>query len=273
MKRFAAQFLAIVRYEFLMHWRRRALVVLFLAALALPAMMVFSGRDDFESMHASARGISPEMALIFRTTYILVSTWPSLFLIAALLVPPIVADTVPRDRQLRVRELLDSLPLGHGAYLAGKLAGVWVALGAGLCSALIALGLAWLLLIGPFDVATYAAMGLCGAVAIAGINGGLAVLIAAGQPGRARAVLIGVALTIAAMLTINIFPEQPGNWWELANPGHSAIFIYYTTQWITQLPGEHTAWHVLGTLLAGAAEIAVLLLLARAWLIWKWRTT
>ncbi len=99
---------AVTFYEIVIHWRRRGLplVIVFFAAISLMNGLAFwvLKRDLF---------------IGFLTT-----DPPLMLLILAM--PIIVADTIPKDRQFLVRELLHSLPMSSGVYLIGKLLGVWI---------------------------------------------------------------------------------------------------------------------------------------------------
>src|SRR5262245_10313066 len=115
-------------YEFRMHWRRRALLII---SLALLLMLVVSMLILGDSMR-QANGIDPELFRRVATATVLFSTWAPFGSSLAVVLPIMVADTIPLDRQYGVGELLDSFPLPYWVYLTGKLLGVWAAVLAGL---------------------------------------------------------------------------------------------------------------------------------------------
>ncbi len=76
----------------------------------------------------------------------LMGSWTFSYILSQLLLVAAVAPAVPADRQFGVLELLRSLPLGGGRYLAGKVLGVLAA--ASLVSAvflLVYLAISWIL--------------------------------------------------------------------------------------------------------------------------------
>lgn len=114
-----SQLRGIIRYELLMAWRRRSLPLL--ALLLMSTMLVFG--------------------LIFRQTRLVLGDFDpvqntvhlsELFLgemiVLGVSVPLLLGDTIPLDRQFKVGELLDALPLSLAVYLGGKLLSVWAGL-------------------------------------------------------------------------------------------------------------------------------------------------
>ena len=137
-------------------------------------------------------------------------TWPVLALLLMLGMPSIVADAVPRDRQLMVRELIDSTGLGPGLYLAGKLLAVWASVLAGLASVALLFGVAAWCIHGPFDLDVYLVMWAVGVAPLALFTSGMSTLLAAGQPSRRRALFVGVAFSVycVAMLVTTTGTQQ-----------------------------------------------------------------
>jgi hypothetical protein len=73
-------------------------------------------------------------------------------------IPPIFAETIPLDRQHKLRELLETKPLTKTTYLAGKVLGLWVSLGIGLLVCALLYGVAARFLFGAFDLLLYTAV-------------------------------------------------------------------------------------------------------------------
>jgi ABC-type transport system involved in multi-copper enzyme maturation permease subunit len=111
----------------------------------------------------------------------------------------LVADTIAIDRQYGMSEMIGSLPLSPGAYLAGKLLSVWgpvlalLALTATLSGAIVQSAL------GSIDVGVIAGYWLAAGLPLGLFASGLGVLWAARQPTRQRAALIGFAVTPVCM--------------------------------------------------------------------------
>jgi hypothetical protein len=194
-----------MRYEMRMQWRRRGvLAVMVVLAAALLLVQLWCAqltRGVIEKLEVPLDSIADEVFLE-QATLGLYYGWPVALLLMVLAVPPVAADTIPRDRQIAVGELLDSLPLHRGTYLAGKLLGAWAGVTVGLVGVALLTGLTARLLFGPFYLDAYLALWAVGVVPLALFASGLSVLLASGQPTRRRAVLvsIGFATCCVAML-------------------------------------------------------------------------
>ena len=115
---------AVAWFEFKMHWRRRALLVVTLSVAALIGMIlvIVSSNDTRQQLSSGTTQELLDIVPFF---------WIALYFCLLVLYGPIMADVVPLDRHYGVRELLDSLPLSRAAYLLGKLLGMALALGVG----------------------------------------------------------------------------------------------------------------------------------------------
>jgi len=195
-----AQLGAIIRYEMIMQWRRRGLPMVLLALLAAFLLVAWALKS---SLYLAPPEDWPEAASIQRmatTLTILMSILPTIVLLM-LALPPVLAETIPKDKQLGVAELLQGLPLllqglplGRGVYLTGKLLGVWAMLLLGLAAdaLLSALFLRWVY--GSYDLAPYLAFWGGIIVPLALFVSGLSVLLPAGQPTRRRAMLASILI-------------------------------------------------------------------------------
>lgn len=271
-----AQLRAIAGYEFRMHWRRRALLVMILAFVVLTGASILIAGDSL---------LKPENLDETRyqqvvSAYAIFTAWMPLGVGLALILPVMVADTIPLDRQYGVRDLLDSLPVSRAVYLGGKLVGMWAAVLAGLGIGLTFVALAWTLRVGVFDLSNYVEMALAGAASVAILNGGLGVLLAVGQPTRRRAILVVIG---ALALFIFVLPTITNNWdlrlsfnSQILNPLRMPIINRYlfNVQAEAGLSVENAALMVppemvRDTILAGLAELAIIWALAWSWLRWR----
>jgi ABC-type transport system involved in multi-copper enzyme maturation permease subunit len=252
-----AQISAIVRYETKLLWRARIAPIVLLLLLALSVTNVLSltttGRVTLDSM---LRNYDQVGAVIF-------FVWSPLGSALALLLPLIVADTIPRDKHYGVWELLQSLPLGSGSYLTGKIVGVCSLLLVGVWGIALIAGLLWSATLGTYDPAPYLHMVIFGIGSLIVMNGGLGVLLTATQPTRRRAIAIVIfMLVIPAMLALdNIVGIKT-----LAGmllPTRRVILLHYLQMPQPQL---YTA------IIVGLVELVIAWLLVRAWLNWRSQT-
>jgi len=246
----------LLRYEARLYARRRGLLVLLLAALVVPVGMALQTAWPVVQQQATANPVELGRVAVYMT-------WAPVFVAQMLLLPVLVADGVPRDEQWGVRELLDSLPLTPGTYLAGKLLGLWACLAGGVLLGLALTGLAWRLA-GPFDLRPFVDMWLVGVGGVVVLNGTLGLLLGAGQTNRWRAVLLGAALVAAMVFTLGpgLFAE-PGSAQEIWNPARPALLNYHNAGWLLA-PDQRTAYWQ--TLALGAGQAAVLGAVVWAWL-------
>ncbi len=192
-----AQLFGMIRYEFRLQWRQRGLKVMFLSLLLVQAfgallinqMPQITNAPPEQSQRLLREVIASEMWIV-----------PAIFLV--ILIPIVVAEAIPRDRQLGVRELLDSLPLHPGIYVAGKLLGTWVIVGAGTSLVLLVTGPLFVLAGNPIDLVGYLSAATVGVWVLIVMNCGLTVLAAAGQPGTLRGMLVGFVCVFIIPLAI-----------------------------------------------------------------------
>jgi ABC-type multidrug transport system permease subunit len=201
-----------LRYEWLMGWRRGTYRVVLVSALLFPQMLyllgyLFGPLAD-ESL-AVGLGRFPELVLLLRTDTAVIANITTLVLIV-LLLPLTLSELIPLDRQYRMREILDALPLTPNLYLIGKLLSVWPILLTGLLLAALLSGvLAWLQH-GPYHVGTLATFWITGLIPLALFTSQAAVMFSAGQSSRRRAILTGLlavpfSVTASFLLPVNRF--------------------------------------------------------------------
>ena len=269
-----SQVSGIIRYEFLMHWRRRALLGIMLGMAVVPIVMVLlfgeNNLAEIQRAWVTSGGVETEVVRQLTTRYALFYTAMTLYIVLLLMLPVIAADSVPKDRQLGVRELLDSLPQSTLTYLLGKVLGFWAAASAGVAGAMIFTGLGLWLLLGPFQIDRYVTMWLVLFSGVGLINAGLSIVLAAGQATRRRAIFIGVTFAVLCMIAnVGTF-GRANTVWAIVNPGRQAITSYYFfTAWFnTGLPQLVTEQDVVLALAAGVAELIAIGGLMLVWLRW-----
>jgi hypothetical protein len=224
-----AQLGAMIRYEMLMHWRRRglpAIAVFFLVTLVGFTLLGFNVDVNASQVQritpidggVEVLQVNPQTGELETVRYMgddaaIFPTWIQnldlisvqntlrlLFLIGmavqALFVAlmPMVADTIPFDKQVKVRELLDTMPLTRAVYLGGKVLGVWAGLGIGLGLVAAAFAVFTRVEYGVFELWLYMRLWLVLVLPGALIASGYTVVVNALSPGRRVAVLLGVAL-------------------------------------------------------------------------------
>jgi len=271
------QFSAMLRYEFLLQWRRRALSVIMLTIIALPVLGALTlGRGALAGVAVS--GLAPERVRELVTQQMAPAVWGTLWLFLTLLVPVVVAETLPKDRHYGVRELLDSLPLSSGLYLAGKLVSMWVAVLAGLGLGMAVIAAVWWLAVGPFDLRWYANVWLAGGVPMAFINPSLGLLLAAGQPTSRRALLVGIGFAVMCVVLQVPGFLMLGSAWNILNPSHPVLSLYFlatpnaspSDDPLTLFLSHYiTPEAVMWTVVAGLAQVLILWAVVWAWMRWK----
>jgi pimeloyl-ACP methyl ester carboxylesterase len=204
-----AQLWTIVRYEMLTSWRRGSLRAILISILLFPQLFhiiacLFGSMLD-EALIASLAD-RPEVLLMAGTNATLVSNTTTIIMII-LMLPLMVAEIIPLDRQHRVREVIDALPIAKGLYITGKLLSVWPVILIGLCISAVLNGLVSWILNGPFQIETVALFWLTGLIPLALFGSQMGVMFAAGQPDRRRAIrtgLLAVVVTLAASFALPV---------------------------------------------------------------------
>lgn len=256
-----AQILAIMRYELKMIWRGRTLIVLLLSLLALCIINALVVSNARSSLGLLADGSGSDTAGLGMAVVFL--SWSPLGITLALIVPIMFADLIPKDTQLGTRELLDTLPLSPGTYLAGKLAGVWLSLILGISAVMVITGGVWWATLGAYDLGPYLKMAIFGAWVLIVINTGMAVLLTAGQPGRRRA----VSLMLLVFIGIPVFTaagsmSNPDQLIWMLGPIRPAVLNYFLKLDITEA-------QLLLTIGIGLLEVFITWLVVREWLKWR----
>jgi hypothetical protein len=209
-----------------MQWRRRAVLIMALAATVLCALFVLTFGSQVhvsnEQLRAAGASIDEVQRQFARGTQPTISI---VMLMILLLMQITTSDLIPLDRQHHVKELLDASPLPVGVYLLGKVLGMclvsWVCFG----GTMIVIGVLWWALMGAYDLGIY--LSLWAVIAVLFLtNPGIAILLAAGQPNRRRAIAVGGTFTAICIYLMTRF-ESAVTFWELLNPARLVILKYY----------------------------------------------
>ena len=190
----ADQLWAIIRYEILMSWRRGVLRVILIILVLLVPLFYAIGPFPRDAV-ADIELLWPENAIWLRTAYAIAVTTLVLVL-PLLLVPIMLSEIIPLDRQNQTAELFALLPLTSGVYLAGKVLAFWLALLAGL--SVVALGTVLFVtqLGGQVRAGPIVGYWLYGMVPLTAFSTQMGVMLAAGASSRRQALLPGIAAAV-----------------------------------------------------------------------------
>jgi ABC-type Na+ efflux pump permease subunit len=247
------QLRAMVRYEFLMQWRLRLWTVVTIP-LCLMVLLIglsfhsFRTTNASETLQPSTQGdaarcaapgtncpevphIEAQTSADQRTTQeastvTLLTLELLLHVFALILMPLLVVDVVPRDHKVKLGELLQTLPLDNGTYLAGKVGAAALMACFSVTVALIFLGVTWWVLVYPFDILQYVALCVVGVLPVAVFTVALAVLLGSTATTRRRAWIMGVVLVIFLGLSM-VLSNGPVMVVDYLNLGRPLPFRYY----------------------------------------------
>lgn len=196
------QLWGITLYEFRMHWQRRGFKVLTLTIILTLGTALLISAGDVNTFVPGMPLLDTQPAQQQQNVKGLIITMLStgmLIIVTTFLMPLIVVDVIPLDRQQQIEDLLHSLPFSPSVYLAGKVAGVWLT---GLWSVTVGMlitGFIWWMRVGSFNVTPLLNMMLLASLPFMFINTGIAVLIGATQPTRRRSIVL--MIIVMALLT------------------------------------------------------------------------
>jgi len=285
-----------IRYEVLLHWRQRGLLVVLFTMILLGVLTVFSLSNsgliqriiDQLSMDVVSRSQTviadgqttiqtitqtpdtPKNPAYISTQAFSVTAWPIAYIMLLILVPMVAADAIARDRKYRVTDLLDSTPLSSALYLFGKILGLFAAEVGLLLVVMILYGGLWRVAVGAFDIPSYIALWLVSTLPMLFINPSLIVLLASGQNGRRSALLIGFAACFAMFFFLGIGLSHMRTvgtpaLWDYVNPVHPLVFEYFGYAPVNVSLQSITIGDAWLSWLIGAGELALV-----AWAAWAW---
>lgn len=218
------QLIGIIRYEYLLAWRKRSgqVIMLVLFAAVLVGTFLISTLLS-ETLVVNPTGLSPDQARHMTTLNAIMSSWTLLSVIFIFVAPLVVCDTVTYDRQSGMSELFGGMPLPYSIYLTGKVIGVTLLLLTALVAALLFSVVVWTLKAGGLDWLQFGDMWLVGGGLALVLNVPLAVLLGSTQPNRLRA----AGLVLAAFLIPALLSSTFGGISTYASLTRSAIFDHY----------------------------------------------
>lgn len=275
MKESWSQLWGVVWYELRLQWVRRSLVIMGVCFALILLLFLFLVTAELEPVP----GAGEEIQVTAVTFSLLLGVTPVSLLLLLLALPPVVAEAVARDQQYELAELRDTLPVSMGVYLLGKVGGVWlgVCLMVGLVMGLSAL-FAWLRL-GPLHLVPYARVWLMTILPAGLYVSGLSVLLAAAQPSRKRATLVGGLVALYSLVTVVFTVNRVYDWIHAAMPsawltvalGGAFQYMAETVELPTPLMplADVPASFVWQTAVATAFQLFLAWLLMWGW--WRWR--
>jgi hypothetical protein len=215
---------AIVRYELLMAWRRRSLPIVWI--------LLLGGVVFFSLLVANVNRQQPVMDQVVERNAVdpnapewaqgidIVEATHTLALINVVIagmvfftvgVTLMMGEVIPLDRQFKVRELLDALPLNRTAYLGGKLVSVWIGLLIGTVVMGVVCAVALYLIFGAYDLRVFVVLWIALLLPISFVASAISVLAGVMVGTRRGAVLVGlVAMPFVLILAFMAVPAYAG---------------------------------------------------------------
>ncbi|MBI1280589.1 MAG: alpha/beta fold hydrolase [Anaerolineaceae bacterium] len=215
-----AKIINIALYECRMQWQRPGFKVLTLAAGLGTSLLLAVLGNNLAKLIPS---IPPLDTLPANQAQLIQGLIPVLlgagFLIVIMTVvlPLLTADVFATERQQRISELMESLPVSKAATLLGKVMGIWIAAIISLFASTVIIAAVWRIIGGIFDLYPLIDLVLVGVLPLILFNTSLSVLIGATQPTRRSALLavFGVLIITSAisLLSSGLLPSQ----WHVLN--------------------------------------------------------
>jgi hypothetical protein len=239
-----------------MHWRRRGLLVVTLAMLAVLTVPVLLMRGEMRGRAALGQD-----GMFLYTQNVTLIHWAIVAGVLFAIMPFLFADAIPRDRQLGVSELLDTVPLPKYAYLIGKMSGALLSTFSSLLLVAVISGLVWWFLIAPYDVSAYLPIWVVGGLFMTLMNIGLIVPMTAGSPNSRIAILVCIALFVLIPLAVGLQPR--GDWLDGFSPLRPGLFYHYLRlSWNQPLRLLSVEW----TIVSGLIQVVAVSMGMWAWL-------
>lgn len=277
-----AQLGAIIHYEFRMQWRRRTTLAIMLPLAIVPLLYGLLFRDinpDIPLLPSPTAAQALQRDVSTAMTF----SWLMFYIVLAVALPIAVADVMPKDRQIGTLEILSSLPLSHAVYLSGKLISVWSVALVSLLLMSVLNALATQLVVGAVDLGALLQMLLFGAVPLLIMNSGLAMLLAARQSTRRRAVFVAAAFVIVSVMmllpgldTIGFRAGGAITFVEGMSLGRAGLFYHYSLgaeggffglSEIMDIP--NTAQSAQWTIIGGLLQVVVVGVAVWQWMRWR----
>lgn len=211
----------IARYEIVMMWRRRSLVLL--VGLLLTGMIGFAllienstgSQGDFIPTEDSVE--LPVWAqnidfVVVGNTFKLSNLMIAVMVIFGCGILLMMGEVIPLDHQFRIRELLDTVPISRSAYLLGKLLGVTGGVFAAWLIAGVVGGVVLRGVFGEYDVRVYLLLWTLLVLITSLLIAEISVVTGSWVSSRRASVLIGlVMLPFGLFLMILAVPSMAGS--------------------------------------------------------------
>lgn len=221
-----SRLLGMLRYEILLHWRQRGILILILTMLVLGAFTVLIFRTNSDLLVRA--NVSAADAQYVAIVIFVAALWSQLHMLILVVVPLVAADAIVRDRQFGVDELLLTTPTSLVTYLAGKLVAMSVLITLAFAGVGLLVGVAWWVMVQPFDIPYYAGMWLLNAAPLAAISAGIALFLASLVRTRRFALLTGFVIAMLSILFLGraLEPHTYGLG-DYLNPGRPLMLAYF----------------------------------------------
>lgn len=275
MKVALSQLWGIVWYELWLQWRRRSLLIMGICFAAILLLFLFLVTNQLEPPPPEMS----EMGVTAATFSLILGITPVSLLLLLLALPPIMAEAIARDQQLGMAELRDTLPTSVGLYLIGKVIGVWVSITLMVALVGVLSGLFGWARLGALHIGPYVRIWLTAILPAGLFASGLSVLLAAGQPTRKRAALLGGGVALYSLLTVIMTIRPEYDWVRAALPAAwLTLALRAAFQYMAQsvaLPGPLLPMADVPEMFVWQTAVMSVLQLVLVWLLmwgsWRWR--
>ena len=265
---------AMVRYEVLMAWRRRSLPILWILLLAgvLGFALLINNvnqQNPIMDQAVQASASNPNAPPWVQGIDLVVATHTLALvnvLIAGMIfymvgVTLLLGEVIPLDRQFKVHELLDTLPISRATYLGGKILSAWAGLMLGVVGIGVISAIALRLIFGAYDLRVFVALWIGLLVPQTLIAATISVLCASLVGSRRSAVLVGLAVVpfvlILATTTVISFA------------GAGALIEPIYALGILMTPGADSNAEIVSRMINTLVEFAVIGLVVWT-VVWGW---
>jgi ABC-type transport system involved in multi-copper enzyme maturation permease subunit len=240
------------QFDLILNWRQRSVLI---ATIVMSVVLI--GYMSLTSTPINADLITAELRQA--STLTLFTIFPIVHIFVSFILPLVLADSFARDHQHEVQELLRALPVSNVAYLAGKsMALLLTALLASLVLLVIA-GVAWWVIISPFNIQPILSAWLVNVSAVACINTVFVALFTVNLKSRRSAFYLSLAVVISMVILLVAFSNLDNALLYHLNPARP-VMIDFALQTIIQVSdsADTSLLARLLTLFAGVGEIALL---------------
>jgi hypothetical protein len=265
---------AIARYELLMAWRRRSLPILWVLLLVGVVGFGLLVKNVNQQTPVTQESVertaaledAPEWArgldvVVTTNTIALINVLIAGMIFYTIGITLMMGEVIPLDRQFRVRELLDTLPISRAQYLGGKLLGAWAGLLAGTVVAGAVCAVAIRLIFGVYDLRVFAALWFAMLVPLCLLAAALSVLASAQVGSRRTAVMIGLLVTPVMMVLATASV--------ISFAGIGALIQPVYAVGVLMMPGDETNAEIVSRI--GTALLLFTGIGAAMWtLVWGW---